>query len=150
MDQRSNGYEVRYPLITTAGWFDSGMSTLRGYVGATESNLAALTLDGWYRTGDIATVDEEGFFYIVDRKKELIKVYTFQGASSLLLLYNVRYLYNHRISVPPAEIEAVLSEHPDISDVGVIGVPSSDQLTELPRSATLGIYWINIMRIRLA
>jgi len=94
-------------------WIKGPMVT-RGYIGATESNLAALTLDGWYRTGDIATVDEEGFFYIVDRKKELIKVYTFQ--------------------VPPAEIEAVLSEHPDIADVGVIGVPSSDQLTELPRA----------------
>jgi len=66
------------------------MSTLRGYIGATESNSAALSSDGWYRSGDIATVDEDGFFYIVDRKKELIKVYTFQGASHLPLLLDNR------------------------------------------------------------
>jgi len=91
-----------------------GPMVMKGYIGATESNPATLSSDGWYRSGDIGTVDEEGFLYIVDRKKELIKVYTFQ--------------------VPPAEIEAVLSEHPDIADVGVIGVPSPDQLTELPRA----------------
>ncbi|KAH6665013.1 4-coumarate-CoA ligase [Halenospora varia] len=62
--------------------------------------------DGWLKTGDIAMVNEKGWFHIVDRKKELIKVNGFQ--------------------VAPAELEAVLMEHEDIADAAVVGVLSSD------------------------
>jgi len=65
-------------------------------------------------TGDIATRDSEGFFAIVDRKKELIKYKGWQ--------------------VPPAELEALLLERPDISDSGVIGIFSDAEATELPRA----------------
>ncbi len=59
--------------------------------------------DGWLYTGDIARMDEDGYFYIVDRKKELIKPGGFQ--------------------VWPREVEEVLQDHPAIQDVGVAGVP---------------------------
>ncbi|MCD4803131.1 MAG: long-chain fatty acid--CoA ligase [Anaerolineales bacterium] len=59
--------------------------------------------EGWLYTGDIARMDEQGYFYIVDRKKELIKPGGFQ--------------------VWPREVEEVLQDHPAIQDVGVAGVP---------------------------
>jgi len=59
--------------------------------------------EGWLYTGDIARMDEQGYFYIVDRKKELIKPGGFQ--------------------VWPREVEEVLQDHPAIMDVGVAGVP---------------------------
>ncbi|KAF6751040.1 AMP binding protein [Ephemerocybe angulata] len=57
----------------------------------------------WYKTGDMMRVDEEGYWYIVDRKKEMIK---WKG-----------------IQIAPAEIEAILSENEEVGDVGVVGVP---------------------------
>jgi long-chain acyl-CoA synthetase len=59
--------------------------------------------DGWLYTGDIARMDEDGFFYIVDRKKELIKPGGYQ--------------------VWPREVEEVISEHPKVLEVGVAGIP---------------------------
>ena len=59
--------------------------------------------DGWFRTGDIAKVDEDGYFFIVDRKKDLI----------------IRGGYN----VYPREIEEVLYEHPGVREAAVIGLP---------------------------
>jgi long-chain acyl-CoA synthetase len=67
----------------------------------TETNNALR--DGWLYTGDIARMDEEGYFYIVDRKKELIKPGGFQ--------------------VWPREVEEVISEHPKVFEVGVGGIP---------------------------
>jgi long-chain acyl-CoA synthetase len=62
--------------------------------------------DGWYRTGDIGTLDADGWLRITDRAKEMIKVRGFQ--------------------VAPAEIEAVLHGHPDVEDCAVFGVPVPD------------------------
>ena len=59
--------------------------------------------DGWFRTGDMARVDEDGYFFIVDRKKDLI----------------IRGGYN----VYPREIEEVLYEHPAVREAAVVGVP---------------------------
>jgi long-chain acyl-CoA synthetase len=61
--------------------------------------------DGWLYTGDIARMDDDGYFYIVDRKKELIKPGGYQ--------------------VWPREVEEVLMEHPKVMDVGVAGVPDA-------------------------
>ena len=61
--------------------------------------------DGWLYTGDIARMDEDGFFYIVDRKKEVIKPSGFQ--------------------VWPREVEEVISENPKVFEVGVGGVPDA-------------------------
>ena len=67
--------------------------------------------DGWYNSGDVATADAEGFFRIVDRRKELIKYKGF--------------------AIAPAEIEAVLLEHPAVRDCGVIG-RRDDECGEFP------------------
>jgi long-chain acyl-CoA synthetase len=61
--------------------------------------------DGWLFTGDIARMDEDGYFYIVDRKKELIKPGGYQ--------------------VWPREVEEVIAEHPKVLEVGVAGVPDA-------------------------
>ena len=62
--------------------------------------------DGWLYTGDLATVDEEGYFFIVDRKKDMIIV----GG------YNVY----------PREVEEVLFAHPGVSEAAVVGLPDAD------------------------
>ena len=77
---------------------------MRGYLNNPAATSETLTGDGWLRTGDIGRIDENGFFYIVDRLKELIKYKGYQ--------------------VPPAELEAVLVSHPRVKDAGVIGVPT--------------------------
>jgi long-chain acyl-CoA synthetase len=66
---------------------------------------AETIVDGWLRTGDLARVDDDGYYYIVDRKKDLI----------------IRGGYN----VYPREIEEVLYEHPAVAEAAVIGIPHS-------------------------
>jgi acyl-CoA synthetase (AMP-forming)/AMP-acid ligase II len=83
-----------------------GPQVMRGYLNNDEATAETLVEDGWLRTGDIARIDENGFTFIVDRLKELIK---YKG---------------HQ--VPPAELEAVLVSHPKVKDAGVIGVPMDD------------------------
>jgi acyl-CoA synthetase (AMP-forming)/AMP-acid ligase II len=83
-----------------------GPQVMRGYLNNPQATSEALVGSGWLRTGDIGRVDENGFFYIVDRLKELIKYKGYQ--------------------VPPAELEAVLVSHPKVKDAGVIGMPMDD------------------------
>ena len=78
-------------------------SLMAGYLPA-EANAEALR-DGWFHTGDIGYLDDDGWLRITDRCKEMIKVRGFQ--------------------VAPAEIEAVLHEHPAVVDCGVFGVPDA-------------------------
>ncbi|KAK8232462.1 hypothetical protein IWZ00DRAFT_300296 [Phyllosticta capitalensis] len=88
---------------------------MKGYWNKPEATAETLTPDRWLKTGDIAYVDEEGYLFIVDRKKELIKVKGNQ--------------------VAPAELEALLLDHPAVADVAVIGVPDpSNELEEQPRA----------------
>ena len=75
---------------------------MKGYWGKPEATAEAIP-DGWFRTGDLARVDEDGYFFIVDRKKDLI----------------IRGGYN----VYPREIEEVLYEHPAVAEAAVIGIP---------------------------
>lgn len=82
-----------------------GPQVMRGYLNAPEATAAALRA-GWLYTGDLATLDADGFVSIVGRKKELIKVKGF--------------------SVAPAELEAVLLEHPAVADCAVVGRPDSE------------------------
>jgi long-chain acyl-CoA synthetase len=86
-----------------------GHNIMKGYWNREEANKEAITADGWFRTGDMAKVDEDGYFFIVDRKKDLI----------------IRGGYN----VYPREIEEVLYEHPAIQEAAVVGVPH-DELGE--------------------
>ncbi|KAF9514787.1 hypothetical protein BS47DRAFT_1381831 [Hydnum rufescens UP504] len=91
-----------------------GPSVMKGYLNNPKATKNSITPDRWFKTGDIAVVDDEGFFSIVDRKKELIKYKGFQ--------------------VPPADLEAVLLSNEDILDAAVIGVDSVSEATELPRA----------------
>lgn len=75
---------------------------MKGYWRNSKATSETLTPDGWLKTGDIGYVDEFGKFFIVDRKKELIKF--------------------HGNQVAPAEVEAQLLEHGNIVDAAVIGV----------------------------
>src|SRR5690348_6719132 len=80
----------------------SGPNVMKGYWHRPEATAEAIR-DGWFHTGDLARVDEDGYFYIVDRKKDLI----------------IRGGYN----VYPREIEEVLYEHPAVAEAAVIGLP---------------------------
>ena len=81
-----------------------GPNVFAGYWNDPEATDAALTPDGWLRTGDIAVVDDDGFLFLVDRAKDLIIVSGF--------------------NVYPAEVEEVLATHPAVAQaVAVIGVP---------------------------
>jgi len=89
-----------------------GDNVMKGYHSLPEETAKTI-LDGWLLTGDMARQDPEGYFYIVDRKKEMIIV---AGEN-----------------VYPREVEEVLYTHPDIAEAAVIGVP--DQLRgEVPRA----------------
>jgi long-chain acyl-CoA synthetase len=83
-----------------------GHNVMKGYWGRPDATAEAMPEGGWFRTGDLAKVDEDGYYYIVDRKKDLI----------------IRGGYN----VYPREIEEVLYEHPDVAEVAVIGIPHDD------------------------
>ncbi|MDM7832524.1 AMP-binding protein [Cellulomonas edaphi] len=90
-----------------------GPNVMTGYLGDDEATRETLDADGFLHTGDIATVDAGGAFFIVDRLKELIKYHGYQ--------------------VPPAELEALLLAHPDVQDAAVIGVPD-DEGEEVPKA----------------
>ncbi len=79
-----------------------GPQVMRGYWNAPEETANTL-IDGWLRTGDLARMDEDGYFYIVDRKKDMI----------LSAGYNVY----------PREVEEVLYQHPKVLEAAVIGIP---------------------------
>jgi acyl-CoA synthetase (AMP-forming)/AMP-acid ligase II len=90
-----------------------GPQVMKGYLNRPEATAQTVDADGWLHTGDIGYADEEGYFYIVDRAKELIKYKAFQ--------------------VAPAELEALLLTHPSIADVAVI--PSRDEEAgEVPKA----------------
>jgi acyl-CoA synthetase (AMP-forming)/AMP-acid ligase II len=90
-----------------------GPQVMPGYLNNPEATAATVDSDGWLHTGDIAVVDEDGFFQIVDRLKELIKYKGF--------------------AVAPAELEALLITHPAVADAAVIGVPD-EETGELPKA----------------
>jgi long-chain acyl-CoA synthetase len=83
-----------------------GPNVMKGYYKMPEETAAAIK-DGWLYTGDMARMDEEGYFYIVDRKKDLIIV----GG------YNVY----------PREVEEVIYDHQDVVEAAVLGVPDPNQ-----------------------
>ena len=80
----------------------AGPERVPGYWDDAEATAAALTADGWLRTGDIAVVDDDGYLFLVDRAKDLIIVSGF--------------------NVYPAEVEEVLLEHPAVARCAVVGV----------------------------
>ncbi|KUI47555.1 AMP-dependent synthetase [Mycobacterium sp. GA-1199] len=106
------GARVRVVSLDTGAVLESGEpgeievqsdSVMAGYL--PESATAAAFHDGWYRTGDVGYLDDDGWLRITDRSKEMIKVRGFQ--------------------VAPAEVEAVLHGHPAVDDCAVFGVPDA-------------------------
>lgn len=93
---------VEMPVGEPGELIVKGPQVMKGYLNMPEETVDALR-DGWLYTGDMARMDEDGYFYIVDRKKDMI----------LASGYNVY----------PREIEEVLFEHPDVSEAVAVGVP---------------------------
>jgi long-chain acyl-CoA synthetase len=94
--------EREMPVGESGELIIKGPQVMKGYLNMPEETEGTLR-DGWLYTGDIATMDEDGYFYIVDRKKDMI----------LASGYNVY----------PREVEEVLFEHPDVAEAVAIGVP---------------------------
>jgi long-chain acyl-CoA synthetase len=80
-----------------------GHNVMKGYWNRPDATAAAIDADGWFRTGDLARVDADGYYFIVDLFKDMI----------------IRGGYN----VYPREIEEVLFEHPAVREAAVVGVP---------------------------
>jgi len=92
-----------------------GPQVMKGYLNHPEDDQEALR-NGWLYTGDLALIDEEGYFRILDRKKETIK---YKG-----------------YTIAPAEVEAVLYEHPMVKECAVIGKPDASA-GELPKACVV-------------
>jgi len=90
-----------------------GPNLMKGYLNNVEATARTIDQDGWLHSGDIGYIDSDGYLFIVDRVKELIKYKGFQ--------------------VAPAELEAVLVSHPAIADAAVIGIPD-EEAGELPKA----------------
>jgi long-chain acyl-CoA synthetase len=94
-----------------------GHNVMKRYWRRPEATAEAIDADGWFKTGDMARVDEQGRYFIVDRKKELI----------------IRGGYN----VYPREIEEVLYEHPAVREAAVIGIPHAELGEEVAAAVAL-------------
>ena len=94
-----DGEEARLPVGEVGEIAIRGHNVMKGYW----PHNTGVDADGWFLTGDVARVDDDGYFFIVDRKKDLI----------------IRGGYN----VYPREIEEVLYEHPGVREAAVIGIP---------------------------
>jgi acyl-CoA synthetase (AMP-forming)/AMP-acid ligase II len=90
-----------------------GPQVMKGYLGRPDATAAMIDTDGWLHTGDVGHVDEDGWLFVVDRVKELIKYKGFQ--------------------VAPAELEALLLTHPGVADAAVIGTYNDDG-NEIPHA----------------
>ena len=87
---------------------------MKGYLNNEKATKECIDDEGWFRTGDIGYVSKDGFLYVTDRLKELIK---YKG---------------HQVA--PAQLEALLLTHPAVADVAVLGVPASEDVGELPKA----------------
>src|SRR5438105_767656 len=90
-----------------------GPQVMKGYLNCPEATARTIDADGWLHTGDVGYADDEGYFHIVDRAKELIKYKGFQ--------------------VAPAELEALLLTHPSVADAAVIPSPD-EEAGEVPKA----------------
>ncbi|GAB4834804.1 hypothetical protein Ancab_033072 [Ancistrocladus abbreviatus] len=88
-----------------------GPGVMKGYLNDTKATMSTIEKDGWLHTGDIAYIDHDGYLYIVDRLKDIIKYKGFQ--------------------IAPADLEAVLLSHPDILDAAVAGA-ADEEVGQVP------------------
>ena len=91
----------------------AGPQVMKGYLNNPQATAITVDADGWLHTGDIGYADEDGYFWIVDRVKELIK---YKG-----------------LQVAPAELEGILLTHPAVADAAVIGLPD-EEAGEVPKA----------------
>lgn len=94
------------PVNRTGELWLRGPTIMKGYFGNVEATSSTIDSNGWLRTGDLCYIDDDGFIFVVDRLKELIKYKGYQ--------------------VPPAELEALLLSHPEINDAAVIPFPDKE------------------------
>ncbi len=94
-----------------------GHNVMKGYWNRPEATAEAIDQNGWFYSGDIARVDEDGRYFIVDRKKDLI----------------IRGGYN----VYPREIEEILYEHPAVREAAVVGIPHAELGEEVAAAVAL-------------
>jgi len=94
-----------------------GHNIMKGYYNREDATKESIDSDGWFKSGDMAKKDDDGYYFIVDRKKELI----------------IRGGYN----VYPREVEEVLYEHPAIAEVAVIGIPDDNLGEEVGAAVVL-------------
>lgn len=90
-----------------------GPIVIKGYINRAEATAEAIQ-DGWFRTGDIANIDEDGFIYLVDRAKDMV----IRGGENIYC----------------SEVESAIYEHPDIAEAAVFGIPD-DHLGEVVATA---------------
>jgi acyl-CoA synthetase (AMP-forming)/AMP-acid ligase II len=116
------GVEARIVDLATGADLDAdqngellvrGPNVMKGYLNRPDANAVTLFAGGWMRTGDIAHFDADGYLYIVDRTKELIKYNAYQ--------------------IAPAELEAVLVSHPAVAEAAVIPSPDAEH-GEVPKA----------------
>jgi long-chain acyl-CoA synthetase len=94
-----------------------GHNVMKGYWRKPDETAEVLDADGWFRTGDIGKVDEDGYYFVVDRKKDLV----------------IRGGFN----IYPREIEEVLYEHPAVAEAAVVGIPHPELGEEVAAVVTL-------------
>ena len=92
------------PVGATGEICIKGPTVFKGYFNQPEATAAAI-IDGWFHTGDVGRVDEDGYLYVVDRLKDVI----IRGGENIYA----------------AEIEAVLYEHPDVAEAAIVGIPDA-------------------------
>jgi acyl-CoA synthetase (AMP-forming)/AMP-acid ligase II len=97
----------------TGEFWIRGPQVMKGYLNRPDATAETIDGEGWLHTGDLGYADEDGYFYIVDRAKELIK---YKG-----------------LQVAPAELEAVLLSHPAVADAAVVPVPD-EEAGEVPKA----------------
>ena len=102
-DPRPRDRGRRVPAHTFGEVWTRSAQNSPGYFGLPEETAALLTADGWLRTGDGGHLDDDGYLFLTDRVKDLV----ITGGEN----------------VYPAEVEAVLRQHPDVADVAVFGLP---------------------------
>jgi acyl-CoA synthetase (AMP-forming)/AMP-acid ligase II len=118
---------------------NTGNVVVAGYFCNAEATALTLDSEGWLKTGDLCYIDDDGFIFVVDRLKELIKYKGYQVRHGSIIFFKFGLSFQHSSAlvlkncilknmlicilmyqVPPAELEALLLTHPGISDAAVI------------------------------
>ena len=97
---------ITLPIGAVGELWARGTAISAGYYRQPEATAAVFTPDGWFKTGDLVRMDEEGYVFIVDRAKDMINV----GGEK----------------VYPRDVEELLHRHPAVADAVVVGVPDPD------------------------